>query len=513
MVSCLLFSTQLRADAAYTEDFSPSPTTWDITNGAWSASTGELSNSTASPAALGWYKNRSWTSNFTYTVSAYADLPDPGKKVGVVFGLTDATHYFSAQVDMAGTITLAHSGTTLTTATFSPASAGLLPDTWFKLQLFVTGSATSSSVTVKINDKKVLSGFAITPVAGMVGVITSANLARFDDVDVDWRMFRGTFSDTAGNKLIVDTTPFQTPPSDTGLQNCSNGKPTDERREWNCYANLTGLDASGDHWPISLWGDNGVFQLLTQNTNVSVTNPADPNYITRIVDAHIEHLPGHVQNPDGSFKLSDVLVQEQKYMQVTSNVPQVPYIIRPDASIPQHDLYMRFWLNFASGTQAWWTMPWQFKTKDDGTDPNNNPHRVSLFADNSTTHGCTDSAWHWRIQGDDGHGDDNVFWRHCKPASAAPVPQQTWFKVEVFVHRASNTANSRLWVAIDGHEIFDVNEDAGMDSAQPIDRLMLPQMYGGDVFPAVPDNRKQYVDDLEIWNGMPGDASDDLPPP
>ena len=36
----------------------------------------------------------------------------------------------------------------------------------------------------------------------------------------------------------------------------------------------------------------------------------------------------------------------------------------------------------------------------------------------------------------------------------------------------------------------------------PIDRIMLPQMYGGDAWP-----RHQYVDDLEIWNWFPDNAT------
>ena len=49
--------------------------------------------------------------------------------------------------------------------------------------------------------------------------------------------------------------------------------------------------------------------------------------------------------------------------------------------------------------------------------------------------------------------------------------------------------------------------DNGMyDGRAAIDRIMLPQMYGGDYWP-----REQYVDDVEIWNGFPPDASPDLP--
>jgi hypothetical protein len=60
-------------------------------------------------------------------------------------------------------------------------------------------------------------------------------------------------------------------------------------------------------------------------------------------------------------------------------------------------------------------------------------------------------------------------------------------------------------VAIDNQEIFDVRDPDGLfapGSTEPLNRIMLPQLYGGDTYP-----KYQYADDMEVWDGFPHDAS------
>jgi len=188
---------------------------------------------------------------------------------------------------------------------------------------------------------------------------------------------------------------------------------------------------------------------------------------------------------------------------------------------------MRFWLlypnAFTTNVNDYWQMPWQFVT-DGGHNPDPDDEtdelRVSLFATPSKSHDghdCAPSApghWYWLIQGDKGVDEDD--WKFHKCAVSSTVPTGRWFKVEIFLHRARTSGDAgRVWVAIDGNEIIDYDSrvDASTNGAgnmyvsgSPISRMNLPQMYGGDTYP-----REQYVDDVEIWDGFPSNASADVP--
>jgi hypothetical protein len=125
---------------------------------------------------------------------------------------------------------------------------------------------------------------------------------------------------------------------------------------------------------------------------------------------------------------------------------------------------------------------------------------------------CTGAAgnWHWVVQGD--RNPKHVIWQECN--LTAEVPLRKWFKVEIWWHRARAADQSgRVWVAIDGKQVFDrtVTADEGegqgmFADGSPIARLNLPQTYGGDSW-----QRHQYVDDLEFWDAIPADAA--LPNP
>lgn len=504
-VACLLFATGAFAAGNYTQNFASTPSGWSVANDAWTA-TGDYRNSNGViPPALAWYTGSSWTTNYTYKIRAYSEWPDTGNELGVVFGLTDSTHYFQVVLSMDGVVDLSSvsgnpsSPTLITSKSVSPATIGLASDSWFDLEVFVNGN----TVTVSVNGRVVIARAAITPVNGKIGVIARANMARFDDVEItdnlSTQLFRGNFTEMDGTAVDVSAPNI----------NCSTGSSGK-----NCYSEIKNsvvngvqqTDTSGYTWPIKLWGDGdsgdpdgygGLLQYLSHSSTGEVTDYAG---------AAIETTTGHTGNP--THALHQWLSQGADL-----GNPQVPYVIRPKNTFSQqHDLYLRFWLKYPSALTGYWQMPFQFKTPGadvtDGSDPSK--MRVSLFATNSTSFSygpaCGSGQWHWLVQADPGIANStNVKWQACNATAAVPIG--SWFKVEIFFHRATSaTGSGRIWVAIDSNVIIDYTVDAahgGMYAqGAAIERLMLPQMYGGDAWP-----REQFVDDLEIWNGFPSNAS------
>jgi hypothetical protein len=489
LFSCFAAATQAAGD--YTQNFAATPTGWNTLLGAWNATTGDYRNvaNTASPATAAYYNSNSWTTNYTYKVKAYSTWPSSGNQVGVVFGLTDDTHYYAALVNMLGQVTINQisgtSNSTLTSGSVVPANVGLAEDTWFNLEIFVnrrkhpdTGANDGSEVTVRVNGRVAIAKFPMATVAGKIGVIARANMGRFDDVSVTdnlaTRIFRGTFSGLA-SPLQLALDPGSCSVSSEGRHNC--------------WGDIEGQDASGDFWPFHLWGDDARLQYNSKSLDPAVQDYADASLVS---------VPGHVNmNPDGSGgDTTNALYFQLKKMEALHYAPQILYNVQPIPTVPQHDLYMRFWAKIPTNSDLdYWHMLWQMKTASD--------YRI-VFNIETGNNGCTPQGTpRWVIAGDDGTSSaaTQTFWEECN-ASAVPIGK--WFKVEMFMHR-SQTGEGRFWVAIDNNQIFDKRDPNGLfapGSSQPVNRLMLPQLYGGDDYP-----KYQLVDDMEVWDGFPHDAS------
>ena len=494
LFSCLAGAAQAAGD--YSQSFTTAPPGWTNVLGAWNATGGEYRNTanTASPATASYYNANSWTTNYTYKVKAYSEWPSTGNQVGLVFGLTDDTHYYAALVNMSGTVTINQisgtSNTTLATGNVVPADVGLAEDTWFNLDIFVnrhkdevTGANSGSDVTVRVNGKVAIARFHLTSVAGKIGVIARADMGHFDDVSVvdnlATRIFRGTFGsqDPVNDPVKITFDQASCSTTSEGLHSC--------------WGDILGFDISGDHWPFHLWGGDARLQFNSKSI--------DPD-VRKFVDASLVSVPGHVNmNPDGSGGDTTTAIYFQlKQMEALHHPPQILYNLRPDVTQPQHDLYMRFWAKIPTNSSLdYWHSLWQTKTE----------HARIIFNIETGNNGCTATGVpRWAIAGDDG-ANTAVYWEAC---NASPVPIGKWFKVEMYMQRRPTGQNSRFWVAIDNNEIFDVNSADGTateglfnpGSTEAINRIMLPQLYGGDVYP-----KYQYADDMEVWDGFPSDAS------
>jgi len=539
MSSSLAFATGARMFQNFTNDAggwyaaADSNSTWSVTAG--TAPNGYYGNDTKSSGtaeSIAVYtlstNPRNWQDNFIYSFDIYSSSGTTADQLGAVFDYIGPGNYYEVLVNVQGNVTVrhVHDGEVWSA---SGSVTGFSANTWAHVQLTLFNG--SLSLKVNGNDTTFYNGtsnLGVSTVGGRIGLVARNELARFDNVNIVERIFRGNFTDDATKAA------FATPQEPTTA--CS----TNTKSELSCYFVLSGKDTSGYTWPIQMW-DNDV-------------DPNDPNatgaafqYIPHItsgtishyLNVKIEHVAGHGGPP------SDVLHQTIINPGETGNLtPQVPYVIHPGNQFDQqHDLFLRFWLEYPSGLDgtmpdgqhSWWQMPFQIRTVDKD---NPTPLRVSLFAANTPTHDgkhCDESPnhpndppqgqWHWLIQGDDGAVDtspvdpttgepttpETPYWELCNSTAAVPMGQ--WFKVEIYFHRAtSESATGRVWVAIAGREVLDYTVPAGTpdhgmyDKGIRVDRIMLPQMYGGAYWP-----REQYVDDLEIWNGFPPDASPDLP--
>src|SRR5262245_14944037 len=106
LTTCLVATAQ--AAGNYSQSFASTPSGWLTGLGAWNVTSGEYRNvaNTASPATIAYYDSTSWTTNYTYKVKAYSEWPGSGNQVGLVFGLSDSTHYYAVLVNVDGAVTI-----------------------------------------------------------------------------------------------------------------------------------------------------------------------------------------------------------------------------------------------------------------------------------------------------------------------------------------------------------------------------------------------------------------------
>jgi hypothetical protein len=176
----------------------------------------------------------------------------------------------------------------------------------------------------------------------------------------------------------------------------------------------------------------------------------------------------------------------------------------------QGDLYMREWIKFqpdlatqlvspqsamADGAYGHWRAVWEYKSGGLNGDPEQGDSRFVTYVKKSW-----DGNLFWSAQLDNPTSSGNtVTWE--ENTSGVPVPVGQWFKLEVFVHRSSGP-DGRLWAAVNGQKIVDRSGPNIGNHRLPINRLMPFLVYTGGNY-----NAYQWVDDFEIWDRFPADAS------
>ncbi len=239
------------------------------------------------------------------------------------------------------------------------------------------------------------------------------------------------------------------------------------------FQDIKGSDNNEFSWPITLWGTNGTFQVLVDSTN----NPEE--YITN----KIVTVTGH----DGN----STRAMFSKIIKADTGWTQDPYIIM-DAQ-EDGDLYIKYWLKFptnllqvlgdGSTNDDGWCTFFEWKTTGD--------YRIAAYV-----YVDTNAIPYWYVHGDnvakDNYGEYTEFW--SEENHSIPVPEDKWFKVEFFWHRSTGNDGRFLW-KVDDKIIADHHGTNKI--SDPINRIMLFTVYSGK-YPFY-----QYVDDIEIWDGIP----------
>jgi hypothetical protein len=232
---------------------------------------------------------------------------------------------------------------------------------------------------------------------------------------------------------------------------------------------ITGQDA-GFSWPPSFWQGTGVVQEL-------VSSRLDAHSYVR---AEIVRVTGRDGRPTRALF--------QQILRTDSDATQIPYYLTN--LVEDGDLFVRYWIKLQPDLASvigpnFWRVLFEWKTKSD--------YRFALYV-------YTDARGtpYWFAHGDNVAGElpYREFWRQSD--QRLPVPQGQWFQLEVFWHRSTDPSG-RIWASVNGHVIVDHRGPNYGSRGDPIDRIMLTQVYGKAGY-------YQWVSDIEIWNGFPDSA-------
>ena len=240
-----------------------------------------------------------------------------------------------------------------------------------------------------------------------------------------------------------------------------------------CWQDIEGYDpVTGYRWAPEIWQGGGKLQLLADT-------PVTPSTVSTYVFNEIQKVVG----PRG--QQTSVLYSEIR--QRGGGATQTPYLLTPSTAALQEDLYVSYWIKLQPdclerlGANNWRAL-FEWKTTAQRrlityiyTDRLNKPY--------------------WFLKTDDlSGGVTKSFWEIAN--HIAPVPIGKWFKFEFFWHRSA-LGEGRAWQAIDGRVVFD-RFGPLLGGNDPIDRIMLTQVYAGGAVP-----KYQWVDEIEIWDGFP----------
>jgi hypothetical protein len=88
-----------------------------------------------------------------------------------------------------------------------------------------------------------------------------------------------------------------------------------------------------------------------------------------------------------------------------------------------------------------------------------------------------------------------------------PVVAGQWFHLETFTHRSTGS-DGEFWAKVDGQTIVDhMGSNIGVNN-DPINRIMVSENYSNGHMPA-----SQWVDDVQIWDGIPPSGATPSPTP
>jgi hypothetical protein len=264
---------------------------------------------------------------------------------------------------------------------------------------------------------------------------------------------------------------------------------------------LLGTDTvTGQAWSPNFWGSDAYLQLLT---GVWVDNSTVSNYISN----RIERVVGH----DGS--MTNALYQALN--QRGTGVTQDALLISPTNSLSQQsDLYTSQWVKFQpnlssqlvpgqmpSGDWGNWRTLWEFKTGGQGA-YRGGDYRIQLVV-----YQDPGGELYWSADGSNNANGPYPYQKYWQVENHnVAVPTDQWFKLETFTHRSTGS-DGEFWVKINGQTIVDHRGPNIGVRNDPINRLILSNVYTGGNLPAY-----QLVDDVQVWDGVPSGTAPTLSP-
>ena len=168
-------------------------------------------------------------------------------------------------------------------------------------------------------------------------------------------------------------------------------------------------------------------------------------------------------------------------------ITQCPYEIL-DIQDGTKDLYIKYWIKLDSASlfqPNMWRTFFEYKTKG---------YRASLstgFRLIAYIYTDDDGIPYWHWQGD--KNPEHPVWEIDNKTVAVPINE--WFLTEFYWHWSAGDDGRALW-KVNGQVIGDHYGPTTRNS-KPIDFIMITQIYGNA------NPKHQWVDDIEIWNGMP----------
>lgn len=235
------------------------------------------------------------------------------------------------------------------------------------------------------------------------------------------------------------------------------------------YQYITGMDKeTGDSWPLHILGSNfsGIHRI-NDDRGKAITN----SIVTVI-------------GPKGDS--SSVLYQEVKY---DVNVTQTPFQINNIQENPQ-ELYMSYWMKTDSTSfhkKDIWRAIWEYKTKNYASYTNG----FRMIAFMATDY---EGKPYWLFQGDT--SPQNPIWQ--TENYSVPLILNEWFKVEYHI-KWDDGPNGYASMKVNG-KLIGEHRGATTANSDPMDFIMLTQVYGNS------HPMHQWVDDIEIWDGLPEDG-------
>jgi hypothetical protein len=256
---------------------------------------------------------------------------------------------------------------------------------------------------------------------------------------------------------------------------------------------LAGTDrATGFTWPPNVWGGGAGLQLLTGVDDASAA------YIAN----RIETVNGRGGTPTRALY--------QGIARRGTELTQDPLLLTPSAPVAlEGDLYTSAWVKLqadlasqlVSGKMSdasWgnWRVLFEWKTGGQGA-AYGGDYRIKLSVNKNDS-----GELYWSAAGDNnanGPFSFETYW--TADNHEVPVVAGEWFRLETFTHRSTG-ADGEFWARIDGRPVVDhLGPNVGVRN-DPINRIMISQVYTGGRIPAY-----QWVDDLEIWDGLPPSAT------